>query len=190
MTICRAGAAVDRSRRSLLSNPNPACKRLDTKDMHRLYCTAELVCDSSRGRSKRKSWKEAKNITIKFNSSEITNNNSSTANTGNKPLIKNTYKYYSTIMRSSSLILLTALATSEAFAPNANLSTRNMNVNNGLHMTVKVPITLTGDNIDLTPALQEYANEKLERTLGKLSSVSGVTHCDVHLTVNKNPKVR
>lgn len=94
-------------------------------------------------------------------------------------------------MRSSSLILLTALATSDAFAPNAiNLSTRNMNVNNGLHMTVKVPITLTGDNIDLTPALQEYANEKLERTLGKLSSVSGVTHCDVHLTVNKNPKVR
>lgn len=56
-------------------------------------------------------------------------------------------------------------------------------------MTVKVPITLTGDNIDLTPALQEYANEKLERTLGKLSSVSGVSHCDVHLTVNKNPKV-
>ena len=94
-------------------------------------------------------------------------------------------------MRSSSLILLTALATSDAFAPNANnLSTRNTNVNNGLHMTVKVPITLTGDNIDLTPALQEYANEKLERTLGKLSSVSGVTHCDVHLTVNKNPKVR
>ncbi|KAL7499578.1 hypothetical protein ACHAWT_008580 [Skeletonema menzelii] len=92
-------------------------------------------------------------------------------------------------MRSSSLILLSALATSDAFAPNANLSTRNMNVNHALHMTVKVPITLTGDNIDLTPALQDYANEKLERTLGKLSTVSGVSHCDVHLTVNKNPKV-
>lgn len=56
-------------------------------------------------------------------------------------------------------------------------------------MTVKVPITLTGDNIDLTPALQDYANQKLERTLGKLSTVSGVSACDVHLTVNKNPKV-
>mmetsp|Transcript_12795 Transcript_12795/g.19124 ORF Transcript_12795/g.19124 Transcript_12795/m.19124 type:complete len:242 (-) Transcript_12795:282-1007(-) len=92
-------------------------------------------------------------------------------------------------MRSSPLILLTALATSDAFAPNANLSTRNMNVNHGLQMTVKVPITLTGDNIDLTPALQDYANQKLERTLGKLSTVSGVSACDVHLTVNKNPKV-
>jgi putative sigma-54 modulation protein len=92
-------------------------------------------------------------------------------------------------MRTSSLILLTALATSDAFAPNANLSTRNMNVNHGLQMTVKVPITLTGDNIDLTPALTDYTNQKLERTLGKLSTVSGVTACDVLLTVNKNPKV-
>jgi len=64
-----------------------------------------------------------------------------------------------------------------------------MNVNHGLHMTVKVPITLTGDNIDLTPALTDYTNQKLERTLGKLSTVSGVTACDVLLTVNKNPKV-
>jgi hypothetical protein len=91
-------------------------------------------------------------------------------------------------MRTSSIILLTALATSDAFAPNANLSTRNMNVNHGLQMTVKVPITLTGDNIDLTPALTDYTNQKLERTLGKLSTVSGVTACDVLLTVNKNPK--
>jgi hypothetical protein len=94
-------------------------------------------------------------------------------------------------MRTQSLILLTALATSDAFAPNANLSTRNMNVvNHGLQMTVKVPITISADNIDLTPALNDYANQKLERTLGKLSVVSGVSGCDVHLSVNKNPKVR
>lgn len=92
-------------------------------------------------------------------------------------------------MRTSSLIILSALATSDAFAPITNPSTRNTKVNNGLQMTVKVPITLTGDNIDLTPALTEYANQKLERTLGKLSTVSGVSACDVHLTVNKNPKV-
>lgn len=95
-------------------------------------------------------------------------------------------------MRSSPVLLLSALAVTNAFAPNTNLSVRNMNVNHvsGLHMTVKVPITLTGDNIDLTPALTDYANQKLDRTLGKLSTMSGVTHCDVYLTVNKNPKVR
>jgi len=54
---------------------------------------------------------------------------------------------------------------------------------------VKVPITITGDNVDLTPALTDYVNLKVERTLGKLSSVSAVSHCDVYLTVNKNPKV-
>lgn len=94
-------------------------------------------------------------------------------------------------MRSSPVLLLSVLAVTNAFAPNTNLSVRNMNVNHdsGLHMTVKVPITLTGDNIDLTPALTDYANQKLDRTLGKLSTMSGVTHCDVYLTVNKNPKV-
>jgi len=54
---------------------------------------------------------------------------------------------------------------------------------------VKVPITISGDNIDLTPALSDYVNQKVERTVGKLSSVSAVSNCDVFLTVNKNPKV-
>jgi hypothetical protein len=93
-------------------------------------------------------------------------------------------------MRASSIFLLLALVASDAFAPNPNLALRNTNVNHGLQMTVKVPITVTGDNIDLTPALTDYTNQKLDRTLGKLSTMSGVTHCDVYLTVNKNPKVR
>lgn len=92
-------------------------------------------------------------------------------------------------MRASSIFLLLALVASDAFAPNPNLALRNTNVNR-LQMTVKVPITVTGDNIDLTPALTDYTNQKLDRTLGKLSTMSGVTHCDVYLTVNKNPKVR
>jgi len=54
---------------------------------------------------------------------------------------------------------------------------------------VKVPITISGDNIELTGAISDYVNEKVDRTLGKLSTVSGVTNCDVFLTVNKNPKV-
>jgi putative sigma-54 modulation protein len=55
-------------------------------------------------------------------------------------------------------------------------------------MTLKSPIVITGDNIDLTPALSDYVNQKIEKTLGKLPTA--VSHCDVYLTVNKNPKVR
>ena len=93
------------------------------------------------------------------------------------------------------MILFSTMATSSAFslvhpfAP-TRVSASNNN-KKGLHMSsaVKVPITITGDNIDLTPALTEYVNLKVDRTLGKLSSVSAVSHCDVYLTVNKNPKV-
>eukprot|EP00571_Detonula_confervacea_P011731 CAMPEP_0172298202 /NCGR_PEP_ID=MMETSP1058-20130122/962_1 /TAXON_ID=83371 /ORGANISM="Detonula confervacea, Strain CCMP 353" /LENGTH=230 /DNA_ID=CAMNT_0013007461 /DNA_START=115 /DNA_END=807 /DNA_ORIENTATION=- len=82
------------------------------------------------------------------------------------------------------------MATSSAFSPVPQVSTRVMNSNKGLHMsTPKVPITVSGDNIELTPALSDYVNQKVDRTLGKLSSVSGVSNCNVYLTVNKNPKV-
>jgi len=94
-------------------------------------------------------------------------------------------------MRASAMLLVSTMATSSAFSPAPQLSTRTVNANNGLHMSspVKVPITVSGDNIDLTPAISDYVNEKVERTLGKLSTVSGVSNCAVHLTVNKNPKV-
>ncbi len=52
------------------------------------------------------------------------------------------------------------------------------------------PITVTGNNIDLTPALVEYINKKLERPLGKLRANGSIKDCSVHLIVNKNPKVR
>lgn len=54
-----------------------------------------------------------------------------------------------------------------------------------------VPIVITGKNIEVTPALADYVNDKLGKTLGKLSSVQGaVMECDVSLSVNKNPKVK
>lgn len=89
------------------------------------------------------------------------------------------------------MLLFSTAATSSAFSPAPQLSSRVVNSNNGLHMSspVKVPITISGDNIDLTPALSDYVNQKVDRTLGKLSSVAGVSNCDVFLTVNKNPKV-
>lgn len=53
-----------------------------------------------------------------------------------------------------------------------------------------VPIIISGNNIEVTAALNDYVNSKLERTIGKLSSSGAVKDCDVHLTVNKNPKVK
>jgi hypothetical protein len=53
-----------------------------------------------------------------------------------------------------------------------------------------VPITVTGNNIDVTPALVEYVNKKLERPLGKLRANGIIQDCNVHLIVNKNPKVQ
>mmetsp|Transcript_6694 Transcript_6694/g.16480 ORF Transcript_6694/g.16480 Transcript_6694/m.16480 type:complete len:243 (+) Transcript_6694:84-812(+) len=93
-------------------------------------------------------------------------------------------------MRASLVLLFSTMATSSAFSPTPQHS-RILNSNKGLHMSspVKVPITISGDNIDLTPALSDYVNQKVERTVGKLSSVSAVSNCDVFLTVNKNPKV-
>lgn len=86
------------------------------------------------------------------------------------------------------MILFSIMATSSAFSPVHPIASARVSA---LHMSsaVKVPITITGDNIELTPALTDYVNLKVDRTLGKLSSVSAVSHCDVYLTVNKNPKV-
>lgn len=56
--------------------------------------------------------------------------------------------------------------------------------------TDNIPIVVTGNNIEVTPALMDYVNTKLERTLGKLSSHGWIRECDVHLSVNKNPKVK
>ena len=55
--------------------------------------------------------------------------------------------------------------------------------------TEAVPITVTGNNVEVTPALNDYVVKKLERTVGKLASSGAVKECDVHLVVNKNPSV-
>eukprot|EP00593_Proboscia_inermis_P007435 CAMPEP_0171322018 /NCGR_PEP_ID=MMETSP0816-20121228/114701_1 /TAXON_ID=420281 /ORGANISM="Proboscia inermis, Strain CCAP1064/1" /LENGTH=247 /DNA_ID=CAMNT_0011820395 /DNA_START=606 /DNA_END=1349 /DNA_ORIENTATION=- len=52
-----------------------------------------------------------------------------------------------------------------------------------------VPIIITGNNIEVTPSLMDYVNEKVDRTIGKFAFGGSVTECDVHLSVNKNPKV-
>ena len=87
-------------------------------------------------------------------------------------------------------MLISMASSAVAFCPVPQFTTSRAASNLHMSSPVKVPITITGDNIDLTPAISDYVNEKVERTLGKLSSVAAVSHCDVYLTVNKNPKVR
>lgn len=54
----------------------------------------------------------------------------------------------------------------------------------------EVPITVTGKNIDLTEALEDYVSKKLDNIFGKLRSNGSIQDCEVHMSVNKNPKVR
>lgn len=54
-------------------------------------------------------------------------------------------------------------------------------------LSVNIPITVSGNNIELTDALKQYATEKLSSTLSKVGR--RVTKCEVHLTVDKNPTV-
>lgn len=58
-----------------------------------------------------------------------------------------------------------------------------------LHMSTPGNYAITGNNIDLTPALSDYVTTKLDKVIGKLSSSGLIEGCSVHLTVNKNPKV-
>jgi ribosome-associated translation inhibitor RaiA len=56
--------------------------------------------------------------------------------------------------------------------------------------TGDVPLVLNGRNIALTPAISDYVEKKIGGPLRKLASTGNVRECDVHLSVNKNPKVR
>ena len=50
-------------------------------------------------------------------------------------------------------------------------------------------LVITGNNIELTGALQDYTEKRIGGLLEKLGT-GIVNECDVHLSVCKNPKVR
>jgi len=91
-------------------------------------------------------------------------------------------------MRLSLLLSASIITLSSAFAPVAN--NHRVSVMQPLHMsTESVSYVITGNNIDVTPALNEYVTAKLDKIVGKIST-SAISECDVHMTVNKNPKVK
>ena len=55
--------------------------------------------------------------------------------------------------------------------------------------TEAVNYVITGNNIEVTDSLTEYVNKKLDKTVGKLAASGSIKECDVHFSVNKNPKV-
>jgi len=52
---------------------------------------------------------------------------------------------------------------------------------------VNIPITVTGNNLELTPAIKDYCTDKMSAALSKVGRK--VTKCDVHLVVDKNPSI-
>lgn len=100
-------------------------------------------------------------------------------------------------MRALTVILVTGTSLVSAFIT-PNLPSKAFEISQAKKTSLlaattennSVPIVVTGNNVEVTPALMDYVNKKLERTVGKLASSGAVMECDVHLSVNKNPKVK
>jgi len=91
-------------------------------------------------------------------------------------------------MRFSMLITASILSGAAAFAPQIS-SNHRMAATSLAMSTENISYVITGNNIDVTPSLNEYVNKKLDKIVGKLSA-DAIQECDVHLSVNKNPKVK
>ena len=57
-----------------------------------------------------------------------------------------------------------------------------------MSMSTRQPIITTGNNVEVTPAMNEYVDKKLGVVLERHSNI--VTKCDVHLSVIHNPRVK
>lgn len=91
-------------------------------------------------------------------------------------------------MRLSILTLFQIVATTKAFtiSPAFKPTTKLYSTTES---TTDPKIIITGNNIEVTEALSEYVNRKLESPLSKVTSNGYVREIDVHMEVNKNPKV-
>jgi hypothetical protein len=91
------------------------------------------------------------------------------------------------------LTTLSMLSCAAAFAPHVrplhNALTNRPHVSPLAMSTEAVNYIITGNNIEVTEALNKYVNKKLDNVIGKLSGSGAIKECDVHLSVNKNPKV-
>jgi hypothetical protein len=94
------------------------------------------------------------------------------------------------MMRITLLLLSPLLASAFMVTPNS-YSYANVNrLSMSTESTEDINLVLNGRNIELTPAISEYVEKRIGGPLRKLASGGVVRECDIHLFVNKNPKVR
>ncbi len=93
-------------------------------------------------------------------------------------------------MRLTSLLLLSPLLASAFTVPHHHNSPRTaLQVSAERETGNDINLILNGNNIELTPALNEYVEKRIGSPLRKLGGGGVVREVDVHLSVYKNPKV-
>ena len=115
---------------------------------------------------------------------------SSTTTSTNQPTLRQTTLTNMTRSYTLLLLLLAPLSGSAfvpRFQPASNPSTTAVFMSDSV---ADAQLVLTGNNIDLTPALEEYAEKRIGGLLDKLGGGGLVRECEIHLSVSKNPKVR
>jgi len=92
----------------------------------------------------------------------------------------------------TAMLLLLAPLSAFAFLPNQpasrNPSTTSVFMADSVETGTN--LVLTGNNIELTTALEEYTQKRIGGLLEKLGGGGLVRECEVHLSVSKNPKVK
>ena len=91
-------------------------------------------------------------------------------------------------MRLTSLLLLSPLLAS-AFVQQSQIKHPGFALQMSTPTESGVALVVTGNNIEVTSALQEYVEKRIGGPLRKLGGDGIVRECDVHLSVYKNPKV-
>jgi len=99
------------------------------------------------------------------------------------------------MLRSSSLLLvLIAPLSAFAFTIQSQQSLSRNPPTTAIFMSDSIEtntkLVLTGNNIDLTESLEDYAAKRIGGLLEKLGGGGLVRECEVHLSVSKNPKVK
>jgi len=91
-------------------------------------------------------------------------------------------------MRLSILTLFQIVTTAKAFTISSP-AFKATKLYSTTESTTDPKIIITGNNIEVTEALSEYVTRKLDSPLSKVTSNGYVREVDVHMSVNKNPKV-
>jgi hypothetical protein len=94
------------------------------------------------------------------------------------------------MMKLTSILLLSPLLASAFTVPHIQSSPRiALRVAAEPDTGSDINLILNGNNLELTPALNDYVEKRIGTPLRKLGGGGIVREVDVHLSVYKNPKV-